>query len=131
MAWFHVWLGLMKSSNHYWPWLALKCFFFPIKTNLYCHTSSLSIKHVNVLESRNVWVSIITSLLHLIMIGTKKHGARLENMLGPFSLHDASKSNLVILTKTRRAYFSTPLVMSWWQRWCVLHVVHIFLDIHE
>jgi len=66
-----------------------------------------------VLESRNVWVSIITSLLHLIMIGIKKHGVGLENGLGPFSLHDASKSNLAILTKTRRAYFSTPLVMSW------------------
>jgi hypothetical protein len=46
------------------------------------------------------------------MIGTKKHGAQLENRLGPFSLHDASKSNLAILTKTRRSYFSTPLVMS-------------------
>jgi hypothetical protein len=28
--------------------------FFSIRTNLYCHTSSLSIKHVGAPESRNV-----------------------------------------------------------------------------
>ncbi len=48
--------------------------FFSIKANLYYHTSSLSMKHANVLESRSAWVSIVTSLLHLIMIGTKKRG---------------------------------------------------------
>jgi hypothetical protein len=52
--------------------------FFSIKTNLYYRTSSLSIKHVDVLESINSWTSIITSLLHLTMIGTKKHGVGSE-----------------------------------------------------
>jgi phage-related holin len=32
-------------------------------------------KHANALESKNAWASIVKSLLYLIMIGTKKHGA--------------------------------------------------------
>jgi len=50
--------------------------FFSTKVNLYYHSSSLSMKHVDVLESRSAWVSIVTSLLHFIMIGTKKYGVR-------------------------------------------------------
>jgi hypothetical protein len=70
--------------------------FISTRANLYCHINFLSIKHVDVLKSKNVWASIVTSLLHLMMIGTKKHGARSEDRLGPFSLHDVSRSNLVI-----------------------------------
>jgi hypothetical protein len=50
---------------------------FSTRTNLYCHTNSLSIKHANVLKSRNVWASIIISLLHLMMIGTKVLGLKI------------------------------------------------------
>jgi len=39
------------------------------------------------------------------MIGTKKHGARFENRLGPFSLRDASRSNFVIPIKTIHVCF--------------------------
>jgi hypothetical protein len=34
------------------------------------------------------------------MTGTKKHGAGFENRLGTFSLHDASRSNIVIFIET-------------------------------
>jgi hypothetical protein len=57
---------------------------FSITTNLYFHISSLSMKHVDELKSRNVGASIVTSLLHLTMISTKKHGVRFDR-LGPFS----------------------------------------------
>jgi hypothetical protein len=36
------------------------------------------------------------NLLHLIMIGTKKHGVGSEDKLRPFLLHDASRSNFVV-----------------------------------
>jgi hypothetical protein len=72
---------------------------FSTRTNLYCHVSSLSIKHVDVLESRSAWACIITSLLHFTMISTKKHGVGFEDRLGPFSLHDASRSNLMVPTE--------------------------------
>jgi hypothetical protein len=75
-------------------------------TNLYCCTTSLSIKHANALKSRSAWVSIVTNLLHLIMIGTKKHGCGFEDRLGPFSLHYASRSSLVVLTKIGHVCFS-------------------------
>jgi hypothetical protein len=81
--------------------------FFSTRTNLYYHINSLSIKHVDVLKS------IVTSLLHLMMISTKKHGARFEDRLGPFSLHDASRSNLLIPTKIRHVRFLIPLVVDW------------------
>jgi len=42
---------------------------------------------------------------HLTMIGTKKHGARFEDNLRPFSLHDASRSNFAIPIKTRHVRF--------------------------
>ncbi len=54
----------------------------------------------------------MTSLLHLRMIGTKKHGAGFEDRLGPYSLHDASRFSLVVPTKIGHARFSTPLVMD-------------------
>jgi len=47
------------------------------------------------------------------MIGAKKYGVEVEDRLGPFSLHDASRSNLVIIIETRHAHFPTPLVVNW------------------
>jgi len=86
---------------------------FSSKANLYCCTSSLYIKHVHVPQSKNVWASIFTSLLHLTLIGTKKHGVGFENRLRPFSLHDASRSSLVDTTKNIHVCFSTPIVVGW------------------
>ncbi len=76
--------------------------FSSTRANLYCHTSFLSIKHVNAPKSKNVWASIITSLLHFIMIGTQKHGVSPEDRLEPFSLHDAS-----------RLSFTVPIENAW------------------
>ncbi len=87
--------------------------FFSTRANLYCHTSSLSIKHVDASKSISAWASIITRLLHLTMIGTKKHGVGFKNRLRPFSLHDASRSSLMVSTKTKHVGFSTPLVVIW------------------
>ncbi len=42
------------------------------KVNLCCCTNSLSTKHVNALESSNVWIFIIMDLLHLTMTHNKK-----------------------------------------------------------
>lgn len=113
----------MKASNHQWPLTinGLKpsmtstgtCVHFFTKANLYCHVNSLSMKHANAPKSRNVWASIVTSLLHLTMIVTKKHGVESEDRLEPFSLHDASKFNLIVSTETIHACLSTPLVMHW------------------
>jgi hypothetical protein len=64
-------------------------------------------KHVDELESKSVGASIVTSLLHMTMIGTKNHGVGFENKLGPFSLHDASRSSLVVLADIRHARFLT------------------------
>ncbi len=86
---------------------------FSTRTNLYCCTNSLSIKRAYALKSRNAWASIVTSLLHLTMIGTNNHGARFEDKLAPFSLHDASKCNLIIPIKTKHARFPTPLIVDW------------------
>jgi len=47
------------------------------------------------------------------MIGTNKHGVGLEDRLGLFSLHDASKSNFMVPIETGHACFLTPLVMDW------------------
>jgi hypothetical protein len=63
-------------------------------------------------NQESVWVSIITSLLHLTMISTEKHGARSVDRLGPFSLHDALRSNLIVPTKTKHVHFPTPLLMD-------------------
>jgi hypothetical protein len=41
------------------------------------------------------------SLLHLIMDGTRKHGDGPKDKLGPFSLHDMSRSNVTILIETK------------------------------
>jgi hypothetical protein len=86
---------------------------FFIQTNLYCCTNSLSMKHVDAWESKKFWASVITSLLHLTMIGIKKHGVGFEGRFWPFLLPDASRFNFAILIKTRYAHFSTPLVMDW------------------
>jgi hypothetical protein len=85
---------------------------FFTKANLYCHTNSLSIKHVNALDSRSAWASIVTSLLHLTMIGTKKHCDGSKDRLRPFSLHDTSRSSLMIVTETLHAHFPIPLVVD-------------------
>jgi hypothetical protein len=87
--------------------------FFFTKANLYCHISSLSIKHVDAPKLRSVWASIVTSLLHLTMIGSKKHGIGFKDKMGPFSLHDASRFNLAIPTKTEHACFLTAMVVGW------------------
>ncbi len=102
----------MKGSNHQWLQLELVCF-FSIKANLYYHISSLSIKHANALESINFEPSIVISLLHLTMIGTNKHGVGFEERLGPFSLHDASKSNFMVPIEIGHACFLTLVVMDW------------------
>jgi hypothetical protein len=47
------------------------------------------------------------------MIDAKKFGAGFEDRLGPFSLHDASRSNLTIDMKTGHVHFPTPLVVNW------------------
>jgi hypothetical protein len=62
-------------------------------------------KHVGAPKSRSVWASIIMGLLHLIMIGAKKHGAGFKNSLGPFALHDASRSNLVVSIEVGHFHF--------------------------
>jgi hypothetical protein len=89
------------------------CVHFSTRANLYCHTISLSIKHANVLELRSVWASIVTSLLNLTTINTKKHGVGSKDRLGPLLVHDASKSNLVILIETRHVHFLTPFIVDW------------------
>jgi hypothetical protein len=105
------WLGFMcvwswwKALTINWPQLALVCY-FPLKL-------VFSITHVDVLESRSVLTSIVTSLLCLTMIGTKKHGVGSKNKLRPFSLHDASRSNLAIFIETWHVHFSILLVMGW------------------
>jgi len=70
-------------------------------------------KHVDALKPISVWASIATSLSHLTMIGTKKHGIRFEDSLGPFSLHDALVSNFMVFIKIIHVHFSTPLVTDW------------------
>ncbi len=86
---------------------------FSVRANLYHCTSSLSIKHVDPSKSKNVWASIIISLLHLIMISTKKHGVGSKDKLGPFSLHDASRSSLITPIQTKHVSFPTPMVVGW------------------
>jgi hypothetical protein len=46
------------------------------------------------------------------MIGIKKYGVGFENRLRPFSLHDASRSNLVVPIETRHVHYPTPLVVD-------------------
>jgi hypothetical protein len=47
------------------------------------------------------------------MIGTNKHGVGFENRLAPFSLHDASRFSLVVLTENEHVCFFIPLVVDW------------------
>jgi hypothetical protein len=56
---------------------------------------------------------MFTSLLHLTMIGTKKHGVGFENKMGPFSIHDPSKFSLVVLIEIKHVCFPTFLVVGW------------------
>jgi len=86
--------------------------FFSTKANVYYCISSLSIKQVDVLESKSVQASIVTSLIHLIMIDTKKYGVRFEDRLRPFSLHDASRSSFKVCIETGHVRFPTPLVVD-------------------
>ncbi len=67
----------------------------------------------------------------MTIINTKKHGAGSENRLGPFSLHDASRSNLIVHTEIGHVHFLILLVVDWQQGWRVVHVVHTSLDNHE
>jgi hypothetical protein len=46
------------------------------------------------------------------MIGTKEHGVGFDDKLGPFSLHDASRSNLMVPIETLHVYFPTPLIVG-------------------
>ncbi len=86
---------------------------FSTKANLYCHTNSLGMKHGDAPKLKNVLASIVTSLLHLTMINTNKHGVGFEDRLRPFSLYDASRSSLMIRTEIGHAHFLTPLVVDW------------------
>jgi len=45
---------------------------FSTNTKLCCCTNSLSMKHADALESKNVWVRTIMDLPPLIMMGNKK-----------------------------------------------------------
>ncbi len=69
-------------------------------------------KHVDELELRSVGASIVIILSHLIMIGTNKHVVGFENRLGPFSLHDASRSSLMVFIKIKHVRFLIPLVVD-------------------
>jgi hypothetical protein len=46
------------------------------------------------------------------MIGTNKHVVGFENRLGPFSLHDASRSSLMVFIKIKHVRFLIPLVVD-------------------
>jgi hypothetical protein len=63
-------------------------------------------------KSISVQTFIVTSLIHLTMIGTKKHGVGFEDKLRPFSLHDALRCTSWPPTNTRHVHFTTPLVVD-------------------
>ncbi len=63
--------------------MAIGMFFFT-KIILCCHTTSLSMKHVDALESNNALISIAMDLPYFIMIGNKKIDVKFEGKLGPF-----------------------------------------------
>jgi len=48
----------MKGFDHQMISIGIVLLFFT-KANLYCHTSSLSIKHVDALELRSVWAPLL------------------------------------------------------------------------
>jgi hypothetical protein len=56
----------------------------------------LLMKLVDALERRNVSIFIVVDLLHLIIIGNKIQGVGSKDKLGPFQLHDALRSNLMV-----------------------------------
>ncbi len=86
--------------------------FFSTKANLYCHTNYFSIRHVDVPQSRCSQASIVISLLHLTMIGIKRHGIGSKNRIGPFSLHDASTSSLTVPIEIGHVHFLTFLIVD-------------------
>jgi hypothetical protein len=56
----------------------------------------LLMKLVDALERINVSIFIVVDLLHFITIGDKIQGVGFKDKLGPFNLHDASRSNLMV-----------------------------------
>ncbi len=70
-------------------------------------------KHVDVLKSTIVWASIVASVLHLTMIGTRKHGVGSKDRLEPISLDNASRFGLMVPIETKHARFSIALVVDW------------------
>jgi hypothetical protein len=70
-------------------------------------------KHVDALKSTSVWASIVTTILHLTMIGIKKHGVGSKDMFEPISLDNALRFSFMVLTETRHAHFSIALVADW------------------
>ncbi len=61
-SWWKFQLSMTSISTH--------VFFFS-KANLYCWANFWSMKYVDAPKSILVWASIVTNLLHLIVIGTK------------------------------------------------------------
>jgi hypothetical protein len=57
---------------------------FSTNTKLCCHTNSLSMKHVNALEPRCVWVHTIVDLPPLIVMGNKNKMLVLKTRLNYF-----------------------------------------------
>jgi hypothetical protein len=57
---------------------------FSTNAKLCCRTNSLSMKHVDALEPRSDWVSMIMDLPPLIVMGNKKQGAGFEDKVGTF-----------------------------------------------
>ncbi len=70
-------------------------------------------KHVDALKSTSVWASIVASVLHLTMIGTRKHGVGSKDRLEPILLHNASKFIFMVPIETRHVRFSIALVVDW------------------
>jgi hypothetical protein len=90
-----------------------------------CHyTSSLSMKHIDALESSNVLISIIMDLLYFIMIGNKKQGV--GSKLEPFWTHDVFESSFTIPTKIGHPHFPNfeeLVVCEWkWFKLCTIVV---------
>jgi hypothetical protein len=87
-----------------------------------CHcTSSLSMKHIDALESINVLISIIMDLLYVIVIGNKKQSV--GSKLGPFWTHDVSESSFTIPIEIGCPHFPNleEVVCEW--KWLKLYTV--------
>ncbi len=57
---------------------------FSTNAKLCHHTNSLSMKHVNALESKNVWVHTIMDLPPLIVMGNRKQGVGYKDKVRSF-----------------------------------------------